>query len=117
MSDESEIIKHRDDPGEWAEEPTTIDVAKSRSAMLSFRIPVEELELLDAKLSATGETLSQFIRSALVLRLHGTPVGPAIQITSGATRLSVRSHIFTGSRAEAAGSIVPDQAPNTASIA
>jgi hypothetical protein len=119
MSDQNEreaqeLLEHRDDPGEWSEEVEAVEIRPSRSEVVSFRIPSEELDALEEAAGRTGETLSEFVRRALALRLYGEPIGPSIEISSGATRLTVRSHIIVGGRKDAPASFVPDVPPLTA---
>ncbi|MGH2682901.1 MAG: hypothetical protein ACRDIX_06680 [Actinomycetota bacterium] len=116
MSDEqrdpaAELFEHRDDAGEWSEEPEEIEVRPSPSEVVSFRVPSGEFDLLEDAARNAGESISEYIRKALALRLHGTPIGPTIEITSGAERLLVRSHIVTGGYREAPSSIVQDFPP------
>lgn len=65
-----ELYEHRNDPGEWGEEAEQIEVKPRRSSVLSFRLPPEELDALERDMERTGETLSEYIRTALALRLH-----------------------------------------------
>jgi len=108
-----ELLQHRDDPGEWGEEPEQVDVKPSRSEVVSFRVPSDELDVLEKAATRSGESLSEFIRKALALRLYGEPIGPAVEVSSGATRLTVRSHIIVGGHKDAPGSFVPDVPPLT----
>ena len=77
-----EIWEHRDDPKEWGEEEE-IEVRSRRSSVLSFRLPSEEFAALEQAMEQTGESLSEFIRKALAIRLHGIPIGPALEVTYG----------------------------------
>ena len=70
-----EIWAHRDDPEEWSEEAEDIRVQPSRSSVVSFRLPREELTEIEQVRAQTGESLSEFIRGALALRLRGNLVG------------------------------------------
>ncbi|MEJ7843825.1 MAG: ribbon-helix-helix protein, CopG family [Rubrobacter sp.] len=65
-----ELYEHRNDPGEWGEEAEEIEVKPRRSSVLSFRLPPEEIDALEQDMARTGETLSEYIRNALALRLH-----------------------------------------------
>jgi Ribbon-helix-helix protein, copG family len=111
--DAQEMLDHRDDPGEWSDEAESVEVKPSRSEVISFRLPSEELDALEVAAAGTGETISEFVRRALALRLYGEPIGPSIEISSGATRLTVRSHIIVGSHKDAPASFVPDIPPLT----
>ena len=68
--------------------------------VLSFRLSLDELEGLQAAAEAAGESVSEYIRSALALRVHGVPIGPAAEVTFGSGTLTVRSHIITRSTNE-----------------
>jgi hypothetical protein len=108
-----DVLDHRDDPGEWTEEAVAVEVKPSRSEVVSFRLPSDELDALEAAAERSGESISEFIRKALALRLYGEPIGPSVEISSGATRLTVRSHVITGGRKDAPASVVPDLPPLT----
>lgn len=121
MSDEAELAaelyEHRDDPAQWAEEPEQIEVRQSRSDVVSFRMPTEEFEALIEASREASESTSEFIRKAIAIRMHGVAIGPAVEVSTGASRLLVRSHIVTASRtANLAESFVPDLPPLTSAI-
>jgi hypothetical protein len=111
-----EVFAHRDDPDEWDDQPEQIEVAPARSEVVSFRLPSEELDSLEEAASRAGESLSEYIRTALAVRLHGQPIGPSVEVSSGAHRLTIRSHIVVSSRTDAPQSIVPDLPPMTQSV-
>lgn len=81
-----EIWEHRNDPEEWSEETEDIEVRPRRSSVLSFRLPPEELAALEQAMEHTGESLSEFVRKALAMRLHGSQMegGSTVGITYGA---------------------------------
>ncbi len=66
-----EIWKHRDEPEEWGEETKDIKARPGRSSVVSFRLPIEELDAVEEAAAQNGESVSQYIRGALALRLHG----------------------------------------------
>jgi len=113
-----ELHESRDDPNEWEEAPTHIESRPSGSQVVSFRMPTDEFELLQGDVEAAGEKLAEYIRKAIALRLHGVPIGPTVELTSGATRLTIRSHIVTEARrgSSFAENFVPDYSPTTASL-
>lgn len=111
-----EIMAHRDDPDEWDEQPEAIEVRPRRTDVVSFRLPTDEMEALEANASAAGETISEYLRKAVALRIYGEPIGPAVEITTGAKRLVIRSHIVTSSTRDAPGSFVQDVPPITQAI-
>lgn len=82
-----ELWEHRNDPDEWSEEAEEIEVKPRRSSVLSFRLPPEEIDALEEALEQTGESLSEYIRNALALRMHAGAIAPmlgTLGITYGA---------------------------------
>ncbi len=77
-----ELFVHRHDAGEWAEEPESIEVRQPLTSVVSLRMPAGELRLLSQHAAASGETLSQFVRKAVQLRIQGVAVaGMTIRFT------------------------------------
>ncbi len=80
----AELEAARDDEGEWGDEAVEIDVRPSRTQVVSFRMPLEELETVVAAAKATGETVSEFVRKSIMFRLRpGAYGGPFVTIASG----------------------------------
>lgn len=73
MVDDKELERLRasaDDSEEWGE-VEEIEVRTTRTEVVSFRLPSHELdELVDAA-QAAGEKLSEYVRKAVNMRLHG----------------------------------------------
>ncbi|MFN2490356.1 MAG: ribbon-helix-helix protein, CopG family [Actinomycetota bacterium] len=111
-----ELYEHRHDEGEWEDEPAEVEVKPKATSVVSFRLPTEELDALEEAAERAGESVSEFVRKALALRLHGKPIGPTVEVSSGATRLVVRSHVVTESRTESGAGDVPDLPPMQAAI-
>lgn len=81
--DPEDLYIHRNDLGEWAKEPDQIEVRSNRTAVVSFRLPAEELEALSEAARTTGETLSEYIRTAIQWRLRGIAVSGMTLAFSG----------------------------------
>lgn len=78
-----ELYQHRHDPDEWEEEPEQIEVRPARSSVLSVRLPRDEFVALEAAAAELGETVSQYVRTALAMRLNGnTSETPQPVVTS-----------------------------------
>ena len=75
-----ELERTRDDEGEWSNEPVEIEVRPTRTQVVSFRLPLEELEQLAAAAGLVGETLSEYIRGAIEVRV-GQSFAPNIDVT------------------------------------
>jgi hypothetical protein len=92
-----ELWGYRNDSDEWSEEAADIEVRPRRASVLSFRLPPEELAALERAMEQTGESLTEFIRKAFAIRLHGVPIGPALEVTyGGPNELLVRRRVDTG---------------------
>jgi hypothetical protein len=111
-----ELLEHRDDPGEWSDEAEPIEV-RSSTEVVSFRLPPEEVDMLVDAAHSSHETLSEYVRKAIGVRLFGEPVGPAVEVSSGGGTLVIRSHIVTSGRRDAPASFVPDTPPLTQNVA
>ncbi|MGH2528532.1 MAG: ribbon-helix-helix protein, CopG family [Actinomycetota bacterium] len=76
-----ELERTRDDEGEWSQEPVEVDVQQTpRTQVLSFRLPLDELEQVTTAAKASGETLSEFVRNAIELRLSHS-ISPSIALS------------------------------------
>lgn len=78
-----DLYEHRNDADEWDDQPVEIEVRPAGSEVVSFRLPSDELDRVMEAAEAAGESLSQFVRGALRVRLQ--PAGQALArtITSG----------------------------------
>lgn len=70
------LHKGRKDPTAWHEEPEQIEVRSSRSAVVSFRLPTNEFQSLHNAATLNSESISEFIRKAIALRIAGAPLPP-----------------------------------------
>lgn len=91
-----ELWQHRNDPDEWEEEAEEIEVKPRRSSVVSFRLESDDLDELERAVAGSGETLSEYIRKALRIRMHGMAMGPVLGITfaGGAKQLMVHSDMM-----------------------
>lgn len=85
----------------WDEQPEQIEVKRRTSEVVSFRLPSDEFDRLEDAASASGETVSQFIRNAIALRLEGQVfVAPSLDwVGSGVMTFIVRN-LYGGSSTE-----------------
>ncbi len=118
VSPEAEALhQHRADPGEWSEESEDIKVRARRSEVVSFRLPSEEVDHLEESAAALGESLSEFIRKAVTLRLSGAALAtPWVEFTTGRANLvlAVREWIDATSQVAAEHAVeVPDYPPES----
>jgi len=81
----AELHAHRNDPNEWDETPVQAEVNPQRAVVMSVRLPVAEFIALQTAAKKGGETVSEFVRNSIGMRLHESVIINAVQITSGAT--------------------------------
>jgi hypothetical protein len=67
-----ELWVHRHDADEWAEEEETVEVRPAGTAVVSSRLPQAEFRALRAAAQVAQESLSEYVRAAILARL-GTP--------------------------------------------
>lgn len=78
---QDDLYRERDAQGEWSEEEAPIRTRPSGSELISLRVPAVLLTDIEAVMSHTRESLSEFVRAAVTLRLYGQPV-PTVDIFS-----------------------------------
>jgi hypothetical protein len=122
----AELLEHRNDKGEWGEEAVPIKRRPSRTEVVSVRIPTTDLDLMEELAGQAGESISDCIRGAIALRLHGQVMDPVLGFASGAgsdltvlvrTILKAAGYTAQPSHEESQLDIeVPDEPPGTVSI-
>ena len=71
--DAAELYEHRNDDGEWSDDVEKIEVRPRRTEVISFRVPSDELDLLEVAAKQAGVSLSEFVRETIQRRLEGSP--------------------------------------------
>ncbi len=70
------------DSGQVVPEPS--DARLSKSAVLGCRMPLDEIKAVERAAAETGETVSEYVRNALLLRREGSiPLPSIISISIG----------------------------------
>ena len=75
----------RDESGDWDETPIEARVQRQRAVVTSLRLPVGEFVAVQRAAKTAGQTVSEFIRSAIATRLHGGIHVTAMQIAAGSS--------------------------------
>ncbi|HEY7349672.1 MAG TPA: hypothetical protein VH599_15255 [Ktedonobacterales bacterium] len=83
-----ELYEHQDDPDEWSEEAVPIEVRPGRTSVVSFRLPTKELDALEEAASAARESISEYVRKAVALRLRDDSSNGGNAITSAGMRFN-----------------------------
>jgi len=69
-----DLFVHRHDSREWDERAEPIEVRASPSSVLSIRMPSAELIALSEAAANAGETMSQYTRKAVYMRVMGLSI-------------------------------------------
>jgi hypothetical protein len=57
-----ELHDHRGDSEEWEETPVRVKVQPARSEVVSFRLPSEQLDVIEGLADQAGQSISEFVR-------------------------------------------------------
>jgi hypothetical protein len=77
------LYARREQSSDWHETPTPAVIARQRGVVTSLRLPIREFVEVQAAARSAGQTVSEFIRSAIELRLHPKVRLHAVQIATG----------------------------------
>lgn len=72
-----ELYEHRHDPGEWSEEAIPVEVRPAKTAVISCRLPLEDFHALVEAMTSKDESLSEYVRKAVALRLQNDALSGA----------------------------------------
>jgi hypothetical protein len=91
-----ELHDRRGDPQEWEDTPADVKVQPARTEVVSFRLPSAQLDLIEDLATAAGQSISEFVRHAVVAYLRGETIEPLLDVQAGATagqQLTMRTAI------------------------
>ena len=91
-----ELHDQRGDPEEWEDTPARVKVQPARTEVVSFRLPSEQLDVIESLAEQAGQSISEFIRSAVLAYISGETMEPFLDVQSGASgelRLTMRTAI------------------------
>jgi len=80
----TKLYAHRDRSDDWDETPTEAQVHAQRAIVTSLRLPIEEFRAVQNAAKSAGQTVSEFIRTAIASRLHGARM-TAMYIAAGSS--------------------------------
>ncbi len=86
MSDQQlaqELYERRGDPDEWEDRPTEVKVQPTRSEVVSFRLPSDQLNLIEDLADQAGQSISEFLRNAVLAYVHGETITPVLDVQAG----------------------------------
>ena len=78
-----ELYKRRGDPDEWEDRPTEVKVQPPRSEVVSFRLPSDQLNLIEDLADQAGQSISEFLRNAVLAYVRGETMTPVLDVQAG----------------------------------
>ncbi len=70
LMEEGEVAKqlhdHRGDPEEWEDTPARVKVQPARSEVVSFRLPSDQLDVIEGLAEQAGQSISELVRHAVL---------------------------------------------------
>lgn len=76
-----ELDAKQGDESQWSQEPVEIQVKPTASQVVSFRMPGDEFDAMVEAAAASGQSISEFARDAIKLRLAAQTAFQAIRVT------------------------------------
>lgn len=80
----------RSDASKWEDTAVEAEVQSQRAVITSLRLPVGEFVALQRAAKAAGQSVSEYIRNAISLMLHGGVAVNAVRVTMSSSE--ARSH-------------------------
>jgi hypothetical protein len=77
-----ELEQQSEDPGIWEQEAEEIESRPRRTSVLSLRLPTKEFHALLRSARSAGESLSEYVRGAILLRqrMESEPYNAALSV-------------------------------------
>jgi hypothetical protein len=110
----------RNDPNEWEQAPTEVRVQSPRTEVVSFRLPSDQLDLIEELAEQSGQSLSEFLRHAVLSYVRGEALEPALAVHSGGSGKTQVTVITTYGRIGRTSAPnmewIPDEPPKTVTL-
>jgi anthranilate phosphoribosyltransferase len=65
----------------WTQEPTKIEARPARTSVLSLRLPTKEFHALLRAARAAGESVSEYVRTAIAMRQAHEPMTATVNVS------------------------------------
>lgn len=93
------------------DEPTSSEVRTSKTAVLACRMPQDEIKAVERAAAAIGESTSEYVRKAILLRRVGNqPVAASMSVSIGSPNFQ---GVTIGSSTRPSLILAPDSYPHT----
>lgn len=91
----AKLYAGRNEAGDWDEKSIEAQVQPHRAVVTSLRLPVDEFTAVQKAAKISGQTVSEFIRAAIGIRLRGGVRLNALQISTGAPEGQSQATVLT----------------------
>jgi pectin methylesterase-like acyl-CoA thioesterase len=91
----AKLYAGRNEASDWDETSIEAQVQPHRAVVTSLRLPVDEFTAVQKAAKASGQTVSEFIRAAIGIRLRGGVRLNALQIATGAPEGQSQATVLT----------------------
>jgi Ribbon-helix-helix protein, copG family len=89
-----ELYERRSDPDEWEDTPTEVKVQPARNEVVSFRLPSDQLNLIEELAAQAGQSVSEFLRNVILAYVRGETMTPVLDVQAGGSgrlQLTIRT--------------------------
>src|SRR5689334_6555157 len=76
-----QLEQESEDDALWEQEPVPVERRPSRTSVLSLRLPTPEFHALLKAARGSGESVSEYVRKAIALRLSYQPESPVVNVS------------------------------------
>jgi hypothetical protein len=97
----TELEAKRRDPTQWEEKAVQADIRPARAVVTSVRLPIAEFAAIQKAARESGQTVSDFIRGAVTMRLRQAVRISAVQISTGSSSNAPSNATFLAPELEA----------------
>lgn len=76
-----QLEQESEDDTLWEQEPVPIERRPNRTSVLSLRLPTTEFHALLKAARVSGESVSEYVRKAIAMRLSYQPESPVVNVS------------------------------------
>ena len=76
-----QLEQESEDDALWEQEPVPVERRPNRTSVLSLRLPTTEFHALLKAARGSGESVSEYVRKAIAMRLSYQPESPVVNVS------------------------------------
>ena len=88
------LYAQRHESAEWEDTPVDADVQSNRAVVTSLRLPVQEFVAMQKAAKSSNQTVSEFIRNAIAMKLRGNVTVNAVQVATGSAEAKSQATVL-----------------------